>query len=119
GVSFAMRFDSFIHRLARMPALPEREAIARNLEHLCNTRKGCGSVIAQLGLGDYEAAVSTRDAVALLCAELEQLALRYEPRLRGPKVALLGRLGYSKIRFELSGAVGEAGGRWWLDLDTT
>lgn len=113
------RLGSFITRLAQTPALPERELIARSLEHLLNTRKGCGSVNAQLGLGDYEAAVTTHEAVLLLRTELEQLALGYEPRLSAAKVVLLGRHGYSKIRFELRGSVGEVAERYWIDVDTT
>lgn len=115
----AMHSRSFIARLTQAPARPEPELIAGNLEHLLNTRKGCGSVIAELGLGDYEAAPNTRDAVLLLRAELEQLARSYEPRLSNPRVTLLGRHGYSRIRFELCGELHGASQRFWLEIDTT
>lgn len=114
-----MRFGSFIHRLSRIAAPSERDAIAQNLEHLLNTRKGSGSMIAPLGLGDYEVAATTRDAVVLLRAELEQIVAQYEPRLQGARVQLWGRLGYRTIRFELEGLVGESHERWWIDIDTT
>jgi len=114
-----VRTRSFIARLSQAPASPEPEAIARNLEHLLNTRKGCGSVIAEFGLGDYEAAANTRDAVLILRAELERLTQRYEPRLVDPRVTLLGREGYSRVRFELEGRLRGAQQLFWLDLDTT
>ena len=106
-------------RLAGSPARPEPEALARNLEHLLNTRKGCGSVLAEYGLGDYEAAPNTTDAVVILRDEIRRLVERYEPRLREPDVALLGAYGYSKIRFELRGLLRGARQLFWLDLDTT
>lgn len=114
-----MRFGSFIHRLSQIAAPSERDAIAQNLEHLLNTRKGSGSMVSPLGLGDYEAAATTRDAVVLLRAELEQITTRYEPRLKEARVKLWGRTDYRTIRFELEGLVGESRERWWLDIDTT
>ncbi|MFV8749336.1 GPW/gp25 family protein [Nannocystaceae bacterium ST9] len=109
---------SFIARLTRGPRRPESEAIARNLQHVLNTRKGSSGIMA-FGLGDYEAAANTRDAVLMLLVEIEQLAIRHEPRLREPKVVLLGRHGYSRVRFELQGLVRGARQLFWLDLDTT
>lgn len=115
----AAPFRSFMDRLTRAPSQPEIAAVARNLEHLLNTRKGCGSVVAELGLGDYEAAPTTHHAVALLRAEIEALVQRYEPRLAGPRVTLLGRVDIRTVRFELRGQVGEQARVVWLDIDTT
>ncbi len=110
--------QSFIARLTQAARRPESEAIASNLQHLLNTRKSSSGIMA-LGLGDYEAAANTRDAVLMLLTELQQLALRHEPRIREPKVILLGRHGYSRVRFELQGLVGGVRQLFWLDLDTT
>lgn len=109
---------SFIARLTQGPMRPESEAIARNLEHLLNTRKGSSGIMA-LGLGDYEAAPNARDAVLQLLTELEQLAKTYEPRIREPQVTLLGQHGYNRVRFELQGLVHGARQLFWLDIDTT
>lgn len=115
----AARCDSFIARLTQAPAQATAAVIVRNLEHLFNTRKGCGSVIAGFGLGDYEAAPSTHDAALLLRDELEGLAGRYEPRLGSPRVRLLGGFGYRGVRYELRGEVRGEELVLWLDIDTT
>lgn len=113
------RFNSFISRLAQVPTQATPEVIVRNLEHLLNTRKGCGSVIAEFGLGDYEAAPTTHEAVSLLRGEIEALTCRYEPRLTSPRVRLLGGHGYRGVRYELRGQVRGEELVFWLDIDTT
>ena len=115
----AGRFGSFINRLTRSPAPMNTTVIIRNLEHLFNTRKGCGSVIEEYGLGDYEAAPTTHEAVISLRAELEALTRRYEPRLASPQVKLLGGYGYCGVRFELRGQVRGDELVLWIDVDTT
>jgi len=115
----AAHFRSFLARLTRGAPRPEIEAVARNLEHLLNTRKGCGSVVAELGLGDYEAAPNTHHAVLLLRVEIERLVRRAEPRLCEPRVTLLGGLGTRHIIFELQGKVGAESHVILLDIDTT
>jgi type VI secretion system lysozyme-like protein len=113
------RFSSFLSRLTQAQAPTGAEAVARNLEHLLNTRKGCGSVIAGLGLGDYEAAPNTHHAVLALRAEIEQMVRVYEPRVVDPVVTLLGRLGYRTVRFELRGVVRGEAQVIVLDIDTS
>lgn len=117
---------SFLSRLTRHTRSPEQapnqapiQAVIDNLTHVFNTRKGCGSVIEPFGLGDYEAAVTTHDAVNVLLQELPALVERYEPRVRDPKVVLEGRYGYSKIRFGLQGRVHEIDCGFIVDIDTT
>lgn len=100
---------SFLHRIAQLPAEHVIDQVARNLGHVLGTRKGCGSVVAGFGLGDYERCPNTIEAVAALEDEIAALARRYEPRLGDPEVRLLGRLGPSRICFALTGRVaGEA-----------
>ena len=115
----ATRFGSFIDRLTQAPAPANTAVLLRSLERLFNTRKGCGSVIAEFGLGDYEAASATHEAVILLRAELEALIRRYEPRLASPQVRLLGGHGYRGVRFELRGLVRGEALVLWIDIDTT
>ncbi|MEM9458698.1 MAG: GPW/gp25 family protein [Myxococcota bacterium] len=117
---------SFLSRLTRRtrpseqaPTQAPTQAVVDNLIHVFNTRKGCGSVIEPFGLGDYEAAVNTHDAVNVLLAELPALVERYEPRLQDPKVVLEGRYGYSKIRFGLRGRVQDLACDFVVDIDTT
>ncbi len=101
-----------------MPSSDLASQVAHNLGHVLNTRKGCGSVIPELGLGDYEDAATTHEAVLVLVSELRALVLRYEPRLRDPEVTVLGRYGYRMVRFSLRGTVDGAAGRFGIDIDT-
>ncbi len=96
---------SFLHRLAQLPAESVVESVARNLGAVLNTRKGCGSVVADFGLGDYEAHPNTVEAVSALVDEIAALVRRHEPRLAQPRVTLLGRLGPSRVCFALAGTV--------------
>ena len=115
----AVRFSSFLARLTQAPPPPGIAAVVQNLEHLLNTREGCGSVVAGLGLGDYEAGKTTHQAVLLLRAEIEKLVRSFEPRVLEPRVKLLGRLSYRLVRFELRGRVCDDAQVLWLDIDTT
>lgn len=110
---------SFIGRLIGEPSQPLVEVVALNLENVLNTRKGSGSVIREFGLGDYERAGTTHDAVLILVEEIAQQCRRYEPRLFEPKVSLLGRSGYDEVRFELQGVLGGRRQLFWLDLSTS
>ncbi|GEM_PF-2753923 len=112
------RTRSFVDRLAKGPARPEIESVALNLEHLLNTRKGCGSVVFEFGIGEYEAASSTLDAVVLLCDEIATLTRRYEQRFEEPEVSLLGRTSFCKIRLELAGRLRGQRRTLWLDVNT-
>lgn len=96
---------SFLHRLAQLPAESTVESVARNLGAVLNTRKGCGSVVADFGLGDYEAHTSTAEVVSALQQEIVTLVRRHEPRLAQPRVTLLGRLGPSRVCLALAGTV--------------
>lgn len=111
--------SSFLSRLVGTPSTDLATQVADNLGHVLNTRKGCGSVIPQLGLGDYEDAATTHDAVLVLVRELRALVLRYEPRLTDPEVVLQGRHGYRMVRFALEGTVDGALARFGIDIDTS
>jgi type VI secretion system lysozyme-like protein len=107
---------SFIGRLIGEPSQPLVEVVAVNLENVLNTRKGSGSVIREFGLGDYERAATTHESVLILIEEIAELCRRYEPRLREPKVSLLGRSGYDELRFELEGQLAGHRQLFWLDM---
>lgn len=115
----AAQGSSFLARLTRSPGLPAPEQVAQNLGHVLNTRKGCGSVLPELGLGDYEAAPNTHEAVIVLERELRALVLRFEPRLSDPEVVLAGRHGYRMVRFSLRGRLDGAPWTFGIDIDTS
>lgn len=110
---------AFLDRLAQLPRRPATAEIARNLGALCNTRKGCGSVLPSLGLGDYEGESNTLRAVEALRLELLALVREHEPRLQQAQVRLLGRHRYNLVRFEIAGWVGEQACALELDIDST
>lgn len=115
----AQQSSSFLSRLTQSSGWTLATLVAENLGHVLNTRKGCGSVVQELGLGDYEAAPNTHDAVLVLVEELRTAVLRYEPRLREPEVTLRGRLGYRTIRFSIAGAIDGRAHAFGVDIDTT
>lgn len=111
--------QSFLNRLTRGDVQSVPEAVADNLVNVFNTRKGCGSVISEFGLGDYESAANTHDAINVLIEELAALVIRYEPRLSQPQVVLRGRYGYRMIRFGLAGVLDGASCGFIVDIDTS
>jgi type VI secretion system lysozyme-like protein len=115
----ARQGSSFLARLTRTSGWTAAALVAENLGHVLNTRKGCGSVIREFGLGDYESAPNTHDAVLVLTKELRAVVLRYEPRLQGPEVTLRGRHGYRLIRFSLTGLLDGRPQAFGMDVDTS
>lgn len=115
----AQQASSFLSRLTQSSGWTVAALVAENLGHVLNTRKGCGSVIRELGLGDYEAAPNTHEAVLVLLDELRAVVLRYEPRLREPEVTLRGRLGYRTIRFSIAGSIDGRAQVFGVDIDTS
>jgi predicted component of type VI protein secretion system len=115
----ARRRQGFLGRLAQLPRERALAEIARNLGFVFNTRKACGSVLADFGLGDYEREVNTLQAVETLRAELVAAVRRHEPRITEASVRLLGRHGYSMVRFELAGLVEGQACALGIDIDTT
>jgi len=110
---------SFLARLTQSPARSMPTLVADNLGHVLNTRKGCGSVIPELGLGDYEAEPNTHEATLALEREVRALVLRYEPRLREPQVTLRGRHGYRAVHFSLIGLIGGESRAYEIVIDTS
>lgn len=113
------RRQAFLARLAQRA--PERAPaeIARSLGFVFNTRKACGSVLADFGLGDYEREVNTGRAVEALRAELLAAVHRHEPRIRDARVKLLGRRRTHLVRFEIAGRVDGQACALDVDIDTT
>jgi predicted component of type VI protein secretion system len=115
----ANRRQGFVGRLAQLPREHVVAEIARNLGFVFNTRKACGSVLADFGFGDYEHEVNTHHAVEALRVELLAAVRRHEPRLHGAAVRLLGRYRYNMVRFEIAAAVDGVAVALGVDIDTT
>jgi len=115
----ARRRQGFLGRLAQLPREHTLAEIARNLGFVFNTRKACGSVVAELGLGDYEREGNTHLAVETLRNELLASVRRHEPRMTEPAVWLLGRYRYNMVRFEIAGRVDGQDCTLGVDIDTT
>jgi len=113
------RRQGFLGRLAQLPRERVVAEIARNLGFVFNTRKACGSVLADFGIGDYEREVNTHHSVEALRLELLAAVRRHEPRLHGPAVRLLGRYRYNMVRYEIAGAVDGQALALGVDIDTT
>ncbi len=115
---------SFMSRLrgrSRAEPVPEERfrrevrTVARNLEAIFNTRKGVGCVLPDYGLGDYEGSLAedgtpeprmgTKDILAVLVPEIEMQVCRFEPRIEGPNVEVLGRDGMMQVLFAVRGLV--------------
>ncbi len=113
------RRQAFLGRLAQLA--PERATaeIARNLGFVFNTRKACGSVVDGFGLGDYEREVNTGRAVEALRVEMLAAVNRHEPRIREPRVRLLGGWHTNLVRFEIAGRVDGEACTLDVDIDTT
>lgn len=110
---------SFMARLAGAPSQPVVELVALNLQHMLNTRRGTGSVIREYGLGEYERAPTTEEAVLALTREIPALIERYESRFAAPELRLRGRTAYNMIRFELEGTIEGRTERLELDMNTS
>lgn len=110
--------QAFFGRLAQLPRERALAEIARNLGFVLNTRKACGSVLPEFGLGDYEREVNTQRAVDALRAELLAAVRRYEPRIAGPSVRLLGRHHANLVRFEIAGLAEGRPCALAVDIDT-
>jgi predicted component of type VI protein secretion system len=115
----ARRRQGFLARLTQLPRERALAEVARNLGFVFNTRKACGSVLPDFGLGDYESEVNTHHAVEALRVEMLAAVREREPRMREPTVRLLGRYRYNMVRFEIAGLVEGQPCTLGVDIDTT
>jgi predicted component of type VI protein secretion system len=113
------RRQAFLGRLAQLAPGPAAADVVRNLGFVLNTRKACGSVVTDFGLGDFEAEGTTTRAVEALRGELLATVRRNEPRLRDPAVRLLGGWRTNRVRFEIAGRIEDQPCTLDVDIDTT
>lgn len=98
---------SFVSRLAGAAEEQAIEAIARNLEAVLNAKQGYAGTVEVFGLGRYDAYLADKSLLDVLSAEMIEQVRRYEPRLREPKLKLVGKDRGLWVRFSLSGRYDE------------
>ncbi len=101
--------------IARLSVEEMKDAVARDLEALLNTRSvvredvlkrfpECGQSIASYGLADFAGmSLSSTDDRAEICRALERAIVRHEPRLRNVQASLEVREGsINRLGFNIS-----------------
>jgi len=101
--------------IARLSVDEMKDAVARDLEALLNTRTvmredvlkrfpECGRSIASYGLADFAGlSLSSTDDRAAICRALERAIVRHEPRLRNVEASLEVREGaINRLGFNIS-----------------
>ncbi|MCK6588098.1 MAG: GPW/gp25 family protein [Polyangiaceae bacterium] len=81
------------------------ESIARNVQAVLNSKRGYGGVVEVYGLGAYDAHLATKPLIAALITEMTDAVVGFEPRLKNPRIHLLGRDPRLWAVFELNGTV--------------
>jgi predicted component of type VI protein secretion system len=95
---------SFFGKLAAAHEEPLTASIARNLEAVLNAKQGHSAAVEVFGLGRYDSPLAERPLVAALTAEMLAQIRRFEPRLRDPVLALVGRDRELWVCFSLTGS---------------
>jgi type VI secretion system protein ImpF len=104
--------------VARMSVEDMKDAVARDLEALLNTRAvlpeallddypECGRSIVSYGMKDFaELSLSSPSDRALICASIEKTIAGHEPRLRNVKASLEMRAGaVNRLDFSITGVL--------------
>jgi len=83
----------------------ELDHIVANISAVLNTKQGFGSMVRQLGIGEYHGRPGSSDAIATLRDEIETEITKFEPRLTDVEVNLLGRTTDLQMAFDVLGKV--------------
>lgn len=75
--------------------------IMQNLQHVLNVRKGYGSVIKNMGIGDYNQYHNQKDVVNTIIEEIKENVVLYEPRVQLIDIKEVKSEHAFRIRFEL------------------
>jgi len=111
---------SLLARLgAAAPAVSLHEDIAANLTGVLSGRKGYGTFLPELGLGEYFGKLGTRESVDVLKGELEANISQLEPRIGNPVLEMTGHDPDFWLHFNLSGTVADAPARFVISFQTT
>lgn len=85
--------------------IDELEHVIANIMAVLNTKQGFGSVVRDLGIGEYHGRPGSRDATSTLRGEVESEIAKFEPRLTELEVKLLGKTQDLQMAFEVTGKV--------------
>jgi type VI secretion system protein len=107
-MAFLDRFTPGKHRTE------ELDHVIANISAVLNTKQGFGSVVRELGIGEYHGRPGSRDAISTLRDEIEGEINKFEPRLSDLEVVMLGKTSDLQMAFEITGKV--AGKRCKLRL---
>jgi predicted component of type VI protein secretion system len=94
---------SFLGKLAGGREERMVDSIARNLTAVLNAKQGHAAAVEVFGLGRYDGQFAQSGQVSVLTAEMLEQVNRFEPRLKDPALALLGRDRALWVRFMLTG----------------
>lgn len=83
----------------------ELEHVIANISSVLNTKQGFGSIVRDLGIGEYHGRPGSRDAIATLREEVETEIAKFEPRLTELEVEMLGKTQDLQMAFDVSGKV--------------
>jgi predicted component of type VI protein secretion system len=79
------------------------ESVARNLQAVLNAKEGYAASVEVFGLGRYDGHHGNRQLLDVLIGEILEKVRDFEPRLREPALALVGRDHLLWVRFVLTG----------------
>jgi predicted component of type VI protein secretion system len=80
----------------------EIEAILINLKNILNVKKGFGSFLRELGVGDYNAYRSHKATVHTIIEEITQNIALFEPRVQMVSIREIQADSSFRLRFELT-----------------
>lgn len=97
-----MAFHEKLSKKAPAPSsLPE--SIARNIEAVLNAKEGYAGAVEVFGIGRYDGHYGHRQLIDRLIAEMVQKVRYFEPRVKDPAIALIGRYRSLWVLFRLTG----------------
>ena len=79
--------------------------VLANLGNVLRTRRRHGSVVDDLGLGDYDHPSRVHTSVDFLGRQIQEVTARYEPRLEYPQVKPVTRNASRQICYRLTGSI--------------
>lgn len=98
---------SFMSRLAGAPDEKLIDAVRRNLQAVLDAKQGYTGAVEVLGMGSYDTYAADKTLLEALVGEMLDQVRRHEPRLREPRLTLLGRDAALWVRFSLRGRLAE------------
>jgi len=91
------------HERLRGQASTRLQSIASNLQAVLNAKEGYAASVEVFGLGRYDGHYGNQELLETLVEEMLAKVSAYEPRLRDPSIALVGRDPMLWVRFLLTG----------------